>query len=276
MDCPLCQSGSTFAFSAKGFPLNDCTRCGHRFAAIAAGEAHVRDVYDDAFFNGGGAGYPDYLREAALLEQRGVTYAKRIRSVTAKTGKLLDVGAAAGFLLRGFQSEGWQGVGLEPNAEMARYGREQLGLDNRQGTLETLETDETFDLVSMIQVVAHFYDPRTAFAKARALLNDGGLLLVETWNRDAVSARLLGRHWHEYSPPSTLHFFSEQGLSDTLTTLGFEKVAGRRTMKKISGAHVKSLLKYRLGDLSLLNAIPDHLNIPYLSDDLFWALYKKK
>src|ERR1041384_3040675 len=121
---------------------------------------------------------------------------------------MLDVGAAAGFILKGFIDEGWHGTGLEPNERMAAYGRQHLELDLRCGPLENFDektgekSDEKFDLVSMIQVAAHFYQPRKAFENAARLLAPNGHLLIETWNRGSFSARVLGRHWHEYSPPS--------------------------------------------------------------------------
>lgn len=276
MNCPLCNSPSKFAFTAKGFDLHDCTACAHRFTALAAGEKHVAEIYDDSYFNGGGAGYSDYLQETEMLIERGRMYARIIEKYSAQKGKMLDIGAAAGFLLKGFTNESWQGYGLEPNAEMAAYGRANFNLDIKQGSLETYKTGEKFDLISMIQVAAHFYSPRAAFEKAFSLLNKDGLILVETWNRASLSARILGKNWHEYSPPSVLQFFSEKGLDAFLKKIGFEKIARGRPPKKISGAHAKSLLKYRLGDNFLLKLIPDKLNFPYPSEDLFWALYRKR
>jgi SAM-dependent methyltransferase len=275
MLCPLCRSESKFAFEAKGFRLLDCVQCTHRFAEIGADEMHVSAIYDDSYFSGGGAGYSDYAAEAEMLKRRGREYAKKLEKFAPGKGLMLDVGAAAGFVLQGFSQENWRAVGLEPNENIAREGREKFGLDIRRGALESFTTEENFDLISMIQVAAHFYDPRRAFQKTFDLLNENGLLLVETWNRDSISARLFGKNWHEYSPPSVLQFFSETGLTSFLSNLGFKKISGGRPSKKISGAHAKSLLKYRLGDNFLLKMIPDKINFPYPSEDLFWALYRK-
>jgi SAM-dependent methyltransferase len=276
MNCPLCNSESKFAFAAKGFDLRDCLQCSHRFTEISADENHVAEIYDDSYFNGGAAGYSDYLAGSEMLVNRGEMYAKIIQKHSKNIGKMLDVGAAAGFLLKGFVNKNWCGIGLEPNAEMAKFGCETLNLEIKQGSLEAFETDKKFDLISMIQVAAHFYAPAKAFEKASDLLNKNGLLLIETWNRESLSARIFGKNWHEYSPPSVLQFFSEKGLSNFLETLGFEKIARGRPSKKISGAHAKSLLKYLLGDNFLLKMIPDKINFPYPSEDLFWALYRKK
>jgi len=273
MSCPLCNASSEFAFVAKGVDVLDCTSCGHRFAGLAADEQHVVTVYADEYFTGGGAGYTDYAGEGEMLRKRGRDYAAKLAR-HAKPGRMLDVGAAAGYILDGFVDEDWSGMGLEPNAAMAALAQER-GVDVRQGSLESFNSDERFDLVSMIQVAAHFYDPRTAFDKAFALLNPGGMLLVETWNRGSISARVFGKNWHEYSPPSVLNWWTKDGLTTFLSQIGFERIDGGRPSKKISGGHVRSLLKYRLGDNFLLKLIPEKINFPYPSEDLFWALYKK-
>ena len=68
-------------------------------------------------------------------------YAKLISKYT-KPGKVLDIGSAAGFILKGFRDSGWICQGVEPNETMAAYGRRYLNL----GSIETLETNEQFDL----------------------------------------------------------------------------------------------------------------------------------
>jgi len=275
MKCTLCQYESKTAFTVKGYVLLDCEKCAHRFAGIAAGQNHAETIYDDSYFSGGGAGYADYLAESEMLRRRGRMYAQKLKPYM-KPGMILDAGAAAGFILKGFADEGWRGTGLEPNERMAAYGREQLGLDMRCGTLENFAPGETFDLVTMIQAAAHFYEPRRAFETAARLLDDRGYLLIETWDRSSFSARIFGRHWHEYSPPSVLQWFSLAGLTAFLANLGFEKVTHGRPAKKISGGHARSLLRYRLGDSFVLNLIPERMNFPYPAEDLFWALYRKK
>jgi SAM-dependent methyltransferase len=273
MSCPLCNSSSQFAFTANGVDVLDCTSCRHRFAGLAADEQHVASVYADEYFTGGGAGYTNYAGEGEMLRRRGRDYAAKLAR-HAKPGQILDIGAAAGYILEGFMDEGWSGIGIEPNAAMATLAQER-GIDVRQGSLESSTLDERFDLVSMIQVAAHFYDPRTAFDKAFELLNPGGMLLVETWDRGSISARIFGQNWHEYSPPSVLNWWTKDGLTTFLSHIGFTRIDGGRPSKKISGGHVRSLLKYRLGDNFLLKLIPEKFNFPYPSEDLFWALYKK-
>lgn len=279
MNCPLCLSSAKTVFEAKGFPVRDCSACAHRFAETNRnGDAHVAQIYADEYFTGGGAGYDDYLAEGEMLRARGRSYAKILTKYTS-AGRMLDVGAAAGFILQGFVDEKWSGRGIEPNESMAKHARARFNLDVARGDFETFQTAEKFDLISMIQVAAHFHAPRKAFANAADLLKPNGLLLVETWNYKSLTARVFGKNWHEYSPPSVLQWFSPQTLTGFLRRFDFERIAVGRPSKKISGAHAKSLLEYRLGEKSVFNSlvkfIPDRANFPYPAEDLFWAIYRK-
>lgn len=281
MLCPICNSPSRPLFVKDGYRVRACEACGHRFAEPRLDPGHVARVYSDDYFHGGGAGYADYLGEGPLLRDRGRWYARLLGRYT-KPGTLLDVGAAAGFVLRGFLDRGWQGKGVEPNPRMAEYARTRLGLDVRTGTLEDLPPGESFDVVSLVQVLPHFVEPRRALAAAAAVTRPGGFWLVETWNRASWTARAFGPNWHEYSPPSVLHWFSPEGLRRLAGQFGFRKVAGGRPAKWIDGGHAKSLLRHKLGTSAVggvasraLDVIPDRLAIPYPAEDLFWMLLQK-
>jgi len=280
-DCPLCGGPSRLRFRTYGFGIRDCGACGHRFAEVPATDDHVERIYGDDYFEGGGAGYRGYLSEGPLLRDRGRWYG-RLLARHARPGRALDVGSAAGFWLAGLVDEGWDGSGIEPNAKMAEHGRTVLGLDVRAGTLEGLDVREGFDLVALIQVVAHLRDVRRAVEAAVRAIRPGGLLLVETWDRDSWSARCLGRHWHEYSPPSVLHWFSADGLRGLGRDLGLREIGRGRPAKRLLVSHAKSLLRYKYGDsaagrvlLRVVDFVPDGLSIPYPGDDLFWMLFRK-
>ena len=282
-DCPLCGQPSERWRQQHGFWIRDCTACGHRFAELRTNHDHPAAVYGDDYFTGGGAGYPNYLAEADLLRQQGWRYAELMERHRA-TGTMLDVGSAAGFILQGFLDRGWRGHGIEPNPSMVRYAQQTLGVPVNVGTLEdSPEADGAFDLVTMIQVAAHFFDVKQAFAAAVRQTKPGGYWLIETWNCKSWTARILRTRWHEYSPPSVLHWFNPDNLSRFAAVQGFEEVERGHPAKFISGAHAKSLLRFKLHDrpagklfVKVLDLLPDHWRIRYPAEDLFWILLKKR
>jgi SAM-dependent methyltransferase len=282
MNCVVCRAETAPLFQKYAYWINRCPHCGHQAVAWTPPASHLEQVYSDHYFHGGGDGYPDYLAESKLLTAHGRRYGRLLAQYMAP-GTVLDVGAAAGFLLKGLQETGWTGVGLEPNATMAALGRDRLGLTMVTGDLERFTDCQPFDLVSMIQVIAHFHDLAGALQRAAALTKSGGFWLIESWNRDSLPARLLGEQWHEYSPPSVLHWFAPADLRQLAARYGFTPVAQGRPQKWINAAHAKSLLRYKLqgrtGYRYLAGALqlaPDELALPYPAFDLFWMLFQKQ
>ena len=168
MKCPLCESRSHRVFERYDIWIADCEACGHRFADIEPTSEDIRNVYGDDYFEGGGAGYKNYLDEERLLRASGRRYAGIVGKY-ASPGTVLDIGAAAGFILQGFQDAGWTGSGIEVNENMSAYGREKLKLDIFTGDLEAYSHAAYFDLVTMIQVIPHLRDPLSALGKVAGL-----------------------------------------------------------------------------------------------------------
>jgi len=280
INCPIWQSPSDRIFRKDGYWILGYKNCHHRYIDSPTFVDHINQVYSDEYFNGAPAGYPDYLEEAQILISHGVKYGSILNKYTSP-GTLLDVGTAAGFILKGLLESGWHGVGLEPNSTMADYGRNHLDLQIETGCLEQFSSSRLFDLVSMVQVIAHFNDIRKALQNAADATKSGGYWLIETWDRESWIARCVGRHWHEYSPPSVLHWFSRAGLNMLVSQFGFREVAQGRISKFLNGAHAKSIVGHNLKNIRLdwlrrvLNNVPDHLVIPYPSFDLFWILFQK-
>lgn len=278
--CPLCASTSEKLFNKDGYDICSCSNCEHVFAAYDVPSDHVRRIYGDEYFFGGGDGYPNYLLEGKILLAHGRRYGRVLARYTP-CGKVLDVGSAAGFVLQGLQDCGWKGRGLEPNARMAAHAREQLGLFVERETLEHYDDAQRYDLLTMIQVLPHFNDLRAALRAAARLTKPGGYWLIETWNRRSFVARMFGKQWHEFSPPSVLHWFSPESLRRMLASYGLHEVARGRPSKWIGSAHAKTLLQYKLNGnragriiARMLEAMPENAVLPYPAFDLFWGLYR--
>ncbi len=199
------------------------------------------------------------------------------------SNRVLDVGAAAGFFLQSFIDDRWHGVGIEANAMMAAHGRNKLGLDIRHTTIEQFETSERFDAATVVQVLPHLIDPVASLQKIHRHLNRDGLLLVETWNCKSWTARCFGKWWHEYNPPSVLHWFTKSSLSKLLEENGFQIIEIGRPTKWISLGNGLAIVRKSMQDSKLASAllapsklIPSAFKLPYCFDDVFWLLSRKK
>lgn len=264
-------------FSIRDYPIFECPTCNHRFAGCQIDDSHVERVYGDAYFTDGGAGYSNYLDDGPALIEQGAYYG-RLLSRYAAPARILDVGAAAGFIMKGLRDCGWQPSGIEPNATMAQHARNDLAMPVEVGTLEDYASEQRFNAISMIQVLGHFVDPTYALQKASSLLRPSGLILTETWDHHSLWARFCGPRWHEYSPPSVLHFFSRSSLTRLMHHCGLELVAWGARHKIIRAGHAHSLAQHVYGSgafmTKALARLPEHLGIPYFMDDLFWAIWR--
>jgi len=279
--CELCGVEARYVFDARGYPMFRCDRC--RYTFTSPSRQDLANIYDDGYFSGrgDGSGYPDYLAEGAMLRERGARYG-RLLNRYATPGRILDVGAAAGFILQGYLDAGWSGAGVEVNGSMASFARDRLGLDVRSGALESLDVTERFDVVSFIQVAAHFADPKAALARAAELTAPGGWWLFETWNSESLTARAFGRNWHAYSPPSAVRALSPHALDAFAARFGFAPVAHGTPRKVIDARHAKFVLSalartslLARGVRGLATLVPDRTHIGYPALDVFWALYRR-
>ncbi len=278
--CAICGGPTEQVFIVNSVAICDCSVCGHRQADLAVDAAHVQETYGDDYFLGGGAGYEDYTSEGPMLVARGAKYGA-IMAKHAPPSSLIDIGAAAGYLAEGMQSAGWSPVGIEPNDMMAAAGRAR-GLDVRTGSAESLLRDmapASVDAVSMIQVIAHLGDPLGMLRASAEVVRPGGLLLIETWDRASVTAKLFRQKWHEYSPPSVVHWFTRTELDSVARRANFSRLDSGRYPKVITAAHGRQLVEHRMGTdhfvSKLAGRIPAGLKVPYPGDDLFWTLYRR-
>lgn len=276
-----CNEEKTLILTKKGYPINQCNKCGHRFTKIKDVENHLTEVYSDAYFFEGKDGYPNYMKEKDLLFKSGLNYAK-VLSKYMNPGEVLDVGCAAGFILKGLETAGWRCHGVEPNDTMAAYGRNELKLDIQTGGLEEYKSDIKFDLINIIQVIGSFYNVDTALLNTNRLLKKGGFVMVESWDMNSLAARIQGKNWHEYCPPTVINWYSDKTLIQAFDYYGFEFVAKGRPKKRININHGLSLVDesfpnfiFKKPILKFFSRMVGKYNVRYPAVDLKWYLFKK-
>ena len=277
-----CSDDRNLLFEKNGYLIWNCNEHSYRYAQIDNKANHVSKVYNDDYFFKSNAGYPNYLDEKDILYKHGVYCAKLINKYT-KPGSVLDVGCAAGFILKGFEDMGWKCTGIEPNATMGSYGRNELYLDIKTGSFEDFVTDQRFNMVSLIQVISHFYDIEKAIENISKLLQPNGIVFVESWNMDSITARLFGKHWHAYNPPSVINWFSDKSLIKFFKNNKFDLIDSGYPFKQLNLKHAISILE-KSPPISLINRkILDSLKnsfgnivINYPPIDLKWYIFRKQ
>lgn len=280
--CVFCGGDSRQLFERFDVPIRGCLLCELRFAEFEISAKHCSEYFGDDYFDGGQDGYTDYLATRESMTRLGSRYAQIVSRHIASKGRVLDVGAAAGYQLKAFIDAGWTGEGLEPNKKMAEFARNELGLAIHACTLGTyVPADGPFDLVTMFQVISHVPNPVSALQDIAKITKIDGHCLVETWDYKSLTARIVGKSWHQNSPPRVLYWFTRGLLDQMFASVGFQPVASGRAAKSITGKHAKSLAAHANDSLlggvvqSVAKLIPDSITVPYPGNDCFWALYRK-
>jgi SAM-dependent methyltransferase len=136
--------------------------------------------------------------------------------------RLLDVGCATGFFIRAAQDAGWIASGVEANPFQADFAR-QAGLDVRNETIEeTTFPEESFDAVTLFEIIEHVKQPMAILRKAHRLLKPGGMVFLYTPNFDCASRLIMGLDAHFIWASNHLTYFTIPTLAGAIERAGFD------------------------------------------------------
>jgi 2-polyprenyl-3-methyl-5-hydroxy-6-metoxy-1,4-benzoquinol methylase len=122
--------------------------------------------------------------------------------------------------MRAARTGGWTVVGTEVAQGAAEAVRSE-GFDVHLGELAEVDLDEeSFDVISLVEVLEHVNDPAGLIHDAKRLLRPGGAVYVTTPHGRGISARVLGDRWSAVAPPEHLQIFSVRGLETALARAG--------------------------------------------------------
>lgn len=214
-------------WTKDGFEIAKCRRCGlvqraEMPTAAELDEIYARDYFVRADDDTSGQGYLDYVSDAAEHRLNAQRRLEMLARHGATGGRLLDVGAAAGFFVDEARKRGWEVEGLDVSPDMTEYARTELALPVTTGHFKDFTSDRTFDLITMWDYIEHTVDPVGDVERAASLLRPGGLLVLSTGDIDTFVARASGRRWHLLTPRHHNYFFSARTLDVVLSGAGLE------------------------------------------------------
>ena len=230
VSCLLCAgTGHERLFTKFGYDLLRCRGC----ALIFVGNPPPDDAVE-AFYSAD----QDYHTELFDPEGHGFRRMQRIaerhlrilrKSVPHGAGlRLLDIGCSTGLFLNAARADGYALRGVELSAQSAAFARAHFDLDVHAGDLESAGLEpESFNVITLFDVIEHMPDPLAGLQAIRALLKPGGLLLQSTPNIDGLFPRLsypvanLVDYWPHPEPPHHLFQFSVKTLKALTARAGF-------------------------------------------------------
>lgn len=175
-----------------------------------------------------GAVDPKFVEQDSM---RIATFTRALRKIFAdlnltpsKNIKTLDIGCAGGAFPKAAHDFGLSIVGIEPSRWLSEQGRKRYGLDLRAGTLEEHPFEEnSFDLVTLWDVIEHLTAPEKTLAEIKRILKPGGHLLVNYPDFGSWQAKLLGKNW-PFLLSVHLYYFTPKTIQEFLQKAGYEVV----------------------------------------------------
>lgn len=241
--------------------IRRCRACSHRFLERRYDESMLTEFYANyadsseseggvgPYFTGGQeelrANLRDYLqRTLALLGER---------HDGAPAPRLLDVGCGSGTLLTEAKDLGFGVEGIDLAPGLAAHVRSTLDCPVHEGFLPSLDLPaESFDVVTMYDLIEHVEDPPVDLAAVLRILRPGGVLMLLTPNEHAL-VRALAKAAHAASmgrwerPLAALYhdqhlsYFTARSLSRALSVSGFELRALTRRDPEIGRLYLQGL-----------------------------------
>ncbi len=238
--CWICAGPSRPLEAYSPLALFHCPLCEFAFQPTLASD-EIRDAYDAAYFENYGFGY---RYDDGAQRHREARMRLDLIADWAASGRLLEIGSAAGIFLSEAYAKGWQAEGIEPCESVAAQARER-GTRTLTGFVEDIPLEpNSFDVICGWHVLEHIPDPLPALQKLRLALRPGGVAIFEVPNFGSTRSRSEGLSWPYLDPGHHVNQFSPASIRALFEAAAFD-VSYVRTVPMGVYAPRSDLLKPR-------------------------------
>ncbi len=237
---------SSFRCTHSGYGVHpaifQCTGC-RLLSLDGVSESEILAAYKDVED-------PVYLQEEPARRRTFERRMRRLERFHPPPGRLLDVGAYTGAFVEVAGNRGWTAMGVEPSRWAVANARSR-GLSVVEGVLDSAPlAPESFDVVTMWDVIEHVADPVALLRSCARVLKAGGLAVVHTMDARSVTAAAMRGRW-PWLMEMHLHYFSRSTLALALRKTGFRVrrvfAEGRLISAGYLASRVGGLLGERVG-----------------------------
>jgi SAM-dependent methyltransferase len=207
---PLFQAVDiNFRTTEKVFTIERCLDCGVAQTSPRPEKSVLGQFYPRVYYPTGGLDPRTYNRRTRQFQKDKLAIVRRHRA----GGRLLDVGCGAGYFVREASLAGFDAEGVEFDAEAADFGRKAWNLRIVVGDLLGAGfADESFDVITLWQVLEHLPHPSETLMRIHRLLRRRGLLVVAVPNFASLQSRVFRDRWYHLEVPRHLFHYDPVSL----------------------------------------------------------------
>lgn len=229
-NCPVC--GETefkkflrvrdYMISKEKFNIVTCENCSFHFTNPIPEEKNIGKYYKSTDYishSSNKKGIINFLYNIV----RKKTLKKKVDLIRYEIegDELLDIGSGTGHFLKAAKDKGFNGIGIEPNAEARKFAHSKNEVRSvSQEELHVMER-HSFDVITMWHVLEHVYDLKTDLKKINEILSASGKLFIAVPNMNSFDARFYKKYWAAYDVPRHLYHFKQIHLSRLMLEYGF-------------------------------------------------------
>lgn len=255
--CRFCkQSSISLLFPASKKKLAKkaveftCTNCGFGQHGIILRCANCQIIYVDekisqqkisAYYEI--AEDPLYLSEQPARQITFNRYLQKLEKIYPQKGNLLDIGTNTGLFVYVAQKNGWDAIGIEPNRWGVNYARRmyKINIINKSFTANTF-TPESFNVITMWDVIEHFTNPPEEMRKVYRCLKTGGVFAFSTVDPNSLFAKIMGTRWSWYMEMHRV-LLGRAAAKRFLLEAGFKRIIFQPHWRNLSLGYLGSRLQ---------------------------------
>ncbi len=137
-------------------------------------------------------------------------------SLEGRTGRILDIGCGAGFLVNQLGAQGHQAIGVDMSRGSLKVARARASAGSGRAAYQMADAyhlpfrEAVFDAVVALDFLEHVTTPKRVVEEAARVLRPGGLFFFHTFNRNLLAWLIVikGLEWFVMNTPKHMHVLS--------------------------------------------------------------------
>jgi hypothetical protein len=220
--CLICD---TVLINSKYPGILYCPQCKFLTSDLELSEDELKAIYTQNYFKG--EEYWDYIQDKLII-QKNLFSRKNLlyRHLDKPLNKLniFEIGCAFGYFLELVETDFNSATGIDISADVIEYNKANQNLDINCGDFLDYNLRIKYDVFCLWDTIEHLKSPELYIKKISENINENGYIAITTGDIGSVNARVQGKRWRQIHPPSHLHYFSKNNITQLLSNYGFKAV----------------------------------------------------
>lgn len=223
--CPNCKSKLNFILFTKDyFKYRKCERCSLIYVSPILKEKEIIKLYKDSLYSNAWGKILSNKTEYKFNQNKFDNILRDVKKITNKKGKLLDIGCAVGQLLDTFKRDDWETHGIELNNLERKISQKKNHIVYDRKIEDDYLPEKSFDLVSILEVLEHVYDPLKVIKSISKIIKKNGLLIIIVPNVESLAANIMQSRCNMFLGMSHITMFSTHTLKSLVEKFSFKQI----------------------------------------------------